>query len=110
MSTITGYLQDTQGTYIVKDRLATLSYQMLWSDWLPQGMTIVSVAYSIGAPAYNPTPLVASQSGVTNGNATHVTLSAGTVGKIYTVTAQITLDNGHVDRRLFRVQIANRSA
>lgn len=110
MTTITGYKQDTQGTYIVKDRLATLTYSMNWSEYLAQGVTVSSVSYSLTNPTYNPTPMTISTSGVSGGNVTFVVLAAGTAGKIYTVTAQITLDNSQVDRRSFRVKVENRSA
>jgi hypothetical protein len=110
MTTITGYKQDTQGTYIVKDRLATLTYSMNWTEWLPTGVTVASVSYSVTPPTYNPTPLTLSSSGVSGGNVTFVVLGAGTAGKIYTVTAQITLDNSQIDRRSFRVKVENRSA
>jgi hypothetical protein len=110
MSTITGYKQDKEGAYIEKDRLATLTYSMNWADWLPAGTSIASVSYSLTNPAYNPTPLTISTSGVSAGNLTYVVLSAGTVNKVYTVTAQITLDNSQVDRRNFRVKVENRSA
>jgi hypothetical protein len=110
MTTITGYKQDTQGTYIVKDRLATLTYSMDWTEWLPTGASVASVSYSLTNPTYNPTPITISTSGVSGGNVTFVVLAAGTAGKIYTVTAQITLDNSQVDRRSFRVKVENRSA
>ena len=105
MSTETGYKQDTQGVYIEKDRLATLTYSMDWSDWLPTGTSITAVTYTLGNPQYNPTPLTINSSGVQGGNLTYAVLSAGTKGKIYTVTAQITLDNGQIDRRHFRVKV-----
>jgi hypothetical protein len=110
MTTITGYKQDTQGTYIVKDRLATLTYSMDWTEWLPTGASVASVSYSLTNPTYNPTPMTISTSGVSGGNVTFVVLAAGTAGKIYTVTAQITLDNSQIDRRSFRVKVENRSA
>lgn len=110
MSTITGYLQDKEGTWIPKDRLATLTYSMDWSEWLPQGASIASVSYSLTNPQYNPTPLVINSSGVQGGTITYAVLSGGTKGKIYTVTAAITLDNGQTDRRAFRVRVEDRSA
>lgn len=110
MTTITGYKQDKEGAYIEKDRLATLTYSLNWADWLPAGTSIASVSYSLTNPAYNPTPLTISTSGVSGGNLTYVVLAAGTVNKVYTVTAQITLDNSQVDRRSFRVKVENRSA
>lgn len=110
MTTITGYQQDKEGVWIPKDRLATLTYSMDWSQWLPTGTTISAVTYTLTNPAYNPTPLVINSSGVSGGNTTYAVLSAGTLNKIYTVTAQITLDNAQTDRRAFRVKIENRSA
>jgi hypothetical protein len=110
MTTITGYKQDTEGSYIAKDRLAELTYSMDWSEWLPLGVTVTAVSYALTNPAYNPTPLTISTSGVVGGNVTFVVLAAGTAGKIYTVTAQITLDNSQTDRRSFRVRVENRSA
>ena len=110
MSTITGYQQDKDGVWIPKDRLATLTYSMDWSQWLPTGAQISAVSYSLTNPQYNPTPLVIDSSGVSGGNTTYAVLSAGTKGKIYTVTAAITLDSGQTDRRSFRVKVEDRSA
>lgn len=110
MSTITGYKQDTEGAWIEKDRLATLTYSMDWADWLPQGASIASVSYSLTNPTYNPTAMTINSSGVSAGNLTYAVISGGTVNKIYTVTAAITLDNGQTDRRSFRIKVQNRSA
>jgi hypothetical protein len=110
MSTITGYKQDQEGAWIAKDRLATLVYSMDWSEWLATGQTVTAVTYSITAPTYNPTPLTISTSGIRTGDKiTYVKLAAGTAGKVYTVTASITTDDGAVDRRYFRVKVENRS-
>jgi len=110
MSTISGYKYDTEGAYIEKDRLATLVYTIDWTDWLAAGEIISAVSYSITAPTYNPTPLTISTSGIRTGDKiTYVKLAAGTVNKVYTVTAQITTDGGAVDRRSFRVKVENRS-
>lgn len=110
MSTITGYQQDKDGVWIPKDRLAELTYSMDWSQWLPTGAAIATVTYSLTNPTYNPTPVVIESSGVAGGTVTYAVLSGGTLNKIYTVTAQITLDSGQTDRRAFRVKIENRSA
>ena len=110
MTTITGYQQDKDGVWIQKDRLATLTYSMDWSEWLPTGTSIASVSYTLTNPQYNPTPLTIASSGVEGGDTTYAVLSAGTKGKIYTVTAQITLDNSQTDRRSFRVRVEDRSA
>ena len=110
MSTITGYKKDTEGLYIAKDRLAKLTYSLDWTDWLPTGVTVASVSYALTNPTYNPTPLVIESSGVSTGKVTYAILSAGTVKKIYTVTATVTLDSGQIDRRNFRVKVEDRSA
>jgi hypothetical protein len=36
-------------------------------------------------------------------------LAAGTVNKVYVVTAAITTDSGAVDRRQFKVKVENRT-
>ena len=110
MSTITGYKQDKFGHWIEKDRLATLTYTLDWSQWLPQGASISTVSYDLTNPSYNPTPLTVNSSGVQGGNTTYAVLSAGTNNKIYTVTATVTLDNGQTDRRAFRVKVEDRQA
>ena len=110
MSTITGYRQDTEGAYIVKDRLARLIYTMDWSDYLAQGVAISSVTYSLQTRANDPTPIVQHSSGVQSGTKTYVEISAGAVNKTYTVTAAVTFDNGETDRRSFRLKIENKSA
>lgn len=109
MSTITGYQQDKEGVWIPKDRLASLTYSMDWSQYLPTGASISSVSYALTNPAYNPAPLVIESSGVQS-TLTYAVLSGGTINKIYTVTATIIMDNGETDRRAFRVKIENRSA
>jgi hypothetical protein len=111
MSTITGYKQDTYGSWIQKDTEAQLVYTMDWSEWLATGETIASVTYSIAARANDANPPVIESQGRTNANtATYVEISAGTVGKIYTVTASIQTDSGATDRRNFRIRVENRTA
>jgi uncharacterized protein YndB with AHSA1/START domain len=106
---ITGYQRDTQGIYINKDPNARLTYTFEWADWLPAGTALSAVSYSLQVRANDPTPLVNHSSGI-SGTKTFITLSGGGAGKVYTVTAQITLNNGNIDRRNFRVRVENRSA
>ena len=110
MTTITGYKQDTQGTWIPKDPEARLVYSMDWSEWLAQGQTVSAVSYSHNSRANDPDPVIIHSQGVQTGIITYVELSVGSVGKIYTITAAITTDDGSLDRRSFRVKIENRSA
>jgi hypothetical protein len=108
--TRTGYEKDTQGSWIAKDPHATLIYSMDWSEWLPQGDSLTQVTYGLQVRANDPQPLVKGNNGVQSGTITFVELSGGQVGKVYTVTANITTDSGLIDSRNFRVKVENRSA
>lgn len=108
MSTITGYKQDAQGHWIPKDPEARLVYSLDWSEWLALGQTIVAVTYSHNSRANDPDPLIIHTSGVSEGVITFAEISGGSVGKIYTVTAAITTDDGSNDRRAFRIKLENR--
>jgi hypothetical protein len=110
MITQTGYQQDNQGSWIAKDNLATLTYTLDWSDWLQVGEQLTSVTYALQVRANDPQPLVKTTDGYepTNGT-TYITLSAGQVNKVYTVTATITTNQGNTDRRSFRVKVEQRT-
>ena len=108
--TTTGFQQDTQGVWIAKDPVAELVYVFDWADWLSTGDTISTVAYTLQVRANDPAPLVRVSQGVQSGVRTYVELRGGQVGKVYTVTAQITTVDGVIDRRNFRVKVENRSA
>ena len=112
MSTLekTGYLQDQQGIYILKDPNARLIYTFDWSEWLPVGDTVTSVNYTLQVRTNDPTPLIRQSQGVQSGTKTYVEISGGGAGKVYTVTAQIGTNNGSIDRRNFRIKVENRSA
>lgn len=109
MTTITGYKQDTLGTYIPKDPEARLVYSMDWSEWLAQGQTIVSVDYTHNSRANDADPVIIHSEGVQGGTVTYAEISGGSVGKIYTITAAIATDDSSLDRRNFRLKIENRS-
>jgi hypothetical protein len=107
----TGYLEDTQGSWIAKDPSAVLTYNMLWTEWIPEGDAISSVSYVLQVRANDPSPLVkVSQSFDANAKITSVKLSGGQVGKVYTVTATLVTSDGLTDRRSFRVKVENRTA
>lgn len=110
MSTITGYKQDTQGAYIMKDPVAQLVYSMDWSEWLAQGQTITSVNYTENSRVNDTAPLVIESEGVQGGLVTYAEISGGAVGKTYIVTAEITTDDGSIDRRAFKILVQNRLA
>lgn len=106
----TGYQQDNQGSWISKDPEAQLIYSLDWSQWLPTGDSLASVVYSLQVRANDPAPLIKNTEGVQSGTISYVELSGGQVGKIYTVTAEVTTTDGNIDRRNFRVKVENRSA
>lgn len=108
MSTITGYKKDTVGAYIDKDPGARLIYSMDWSEWLPQGDTVSTAAYTISTITGDATPIVKHQEGVEGGTVSFVELSGGTAKEIYTVTATITTANGNIDKRRFRLKVDSR--
>jgi hypothetical protein len=108
--TRTGYERDNQGVWILKDPEAELVYSMDWTEWLPQGDTLSTATYTLQVRANDPAPLVRVSQGVQSGVISYVELSGGQVGKIYTVTAEVTTVDGLVDRRNFRVRVENRSA
>lgn len=111
MSTITGYKQDTQGAWIAKDPESQLVYSMDWSEWLSTGQSIVAVDYTENSRINDTAPLVIESEGVTNaGTLTYAEISGGAVGKVYTVTAEITTDDGAIDRRAFKIRVENRYA
>lgn len=110
MSTITGYKQDKEGVYIDKDPEAQLTYTMEWNQWLPTGANLQSVTYTENSRANDPAPITIESSGIANTTQTYVELAGGSVGKVYTITADITLDSGQTDRRAFKVRVLNRLA
>lgn len=109
VSTITGFKRDNEGAYIDKDPEAQLVYSIDWTQWLQTGQTITAVTYSENSRVNDTAPLVIESEGISSGTLTYVELSGGAVGKVYTVTAEITTDDGAVDRRNFRVKVLNRS-
>lgn len=109
MATRSGFTQTLQGLTIDKDVEAKLAYTFDWVDWLPTGDSLSTVDYTITARANDPDPLVKVSQGI-QGTRTYVELSDGQLGKVYTVTAKITTNDGLIDRRNFRVKVLNRSA
>ena len=106
----TGYEKDTLGSWIAKDPEAELIYSMDWSQWLLGTDTIYAVTYALQVRANDPEPLVKVESGILQGTTTWVKINGGQVGKVYTVTADVTTASGDKDRRSFRIKVENRSA
>ena len=105
----TGFEQTIQGLRIEKDTEAQLIYTFNWAEWLPDGDSLSTAAYTITARANDPDPLIKVSEGI-SGDTTYVELSDGQQGKTYTVTCRITTADGLIDRRNFRVKVLARSA
>lgn len=108
MATLTGFLQDNEGSYIDKDTEAILDYTVDWINWLPTGETISASSWSVEAITGDLDPLTSTGPTFTSTKAI-VTLRNGTAGKIYKVYNQITTNSGKVDRRYFRVKVKTRT-
>lgn len=94
---------------IDKDQEAILSYAFDWSDWLQGGDTILSATYAVQARLNDPNPIVIEDSGVAV-DKTFCYLSGGQLNKSYQVSCKITTSMGLTERRVFTVNVVNRSA
>jgi hypothetical protein len=104
MATLTGFLQDNEGSYIDKDPSAVLSYTLDWSDWLPTSTTISTSTWAITTFTGDASPLT-SVTTTNTGTTAIIKLSGGTVGRVYTVTNTITTSGTLTDRRHFRIKV-----
>jgi hypothetical protein len=108
MATLTGFLKDNEGLYIMKDEDAVLTYSLDWSDWLPTGTVITSNSFTVETLAGDTDALVKSSQSNTDTVAT-IKVSGGTSGKIYKVYNTITITGSLIERRYFRVKVTARS-
>lgn len=108
MSTITGFLKDNEGVYIVKDSEATLTYSIDYSNWVTNSDTINSSVYAVQSITGDADPLtIVAQSNTTT--QTTVKISGGTSGNIYKVFNTIITSGGLTERRYFRIRVETRS-
>jgi len=105
----TGFTQTPLGLEINKDVEGQLVYTFQWSDFLAEGDSLSTVAYSVAARRNDPTPVTIESSGI-SGTKTYVELAGGQQDKTYIVTAKITTADGIVDRRNFRLNVVERTA
>lgn len=100
------------GSSFIKDPSAVLDFRFDWaaltngsgdSDWLVSGETISSYAVTVEDG------LTKDSDGKTDSD-TSVTvwLSGGTAGRDYTVSCEITTDQGRTDERSVEVRVRNR--
>lgn len=105
----TGFEQTLQGLIITKDPEAKLTYALDWAQWLPTGDELSTVTWDIVARINDPDPLVEVSSGI-QGTKTYIQLQGGQTGKTYTLHALVNTTDGLIDRRFFKVKVADRSA
>lgn len=107
--TATGFELQANILTIKKDIESTLSYAFDWVDWLQSGDTIDTVEYTVQARLNDPSPIIIESSGIAV-NKTFCYLSGGQVNKSYQISCKITTAAGLIERRVFLVQVQNRSA
>lgn len=109
MATLTGYLKDNEGLYIVKDPSANLDYSIDWSDWLPAGSTVSTSSWTLEDVTGDTTPLTGSGAQIIGNDKTVITINGGTTGYIYKIYNTITTSGGLTERRYFRIKVEARS-
>ena len=107
MSTLTGFRQDRQGTYIEKDPYAVLDYSLDWTNWMPTGEVISTISITAETISGDAAPLTIDSTTNTDYIATAY-ISGGTVGNIYNVEYRIVTDNSKQDSRNFRIKVVER--
>lgn len=92
----------------IKDPDAVLDYIFDWSDWLPNGDTIISSEFVISPGlTIGPGPNGGPDQYFTTTNAT-VWLSGGSQGQPYAVTNQVTTAGGRTDDRTITIRVQQR--
>jgi len=109
MPSLTGFKEDRVGTYIEKDPYSVLDYSLDWTNWMPSGDTITTIAITAETIAGDSAPLTIDSNSNTNYIAT-ATISGGTAGNIYNVEYKIDTTNGLKDSRNFRIKVVERQA
>lgn len=110
MSTTTGFKQDNFGSYIDKDPHAVLNYTIDWTDWI-DGDQIESSTWTVttySTSTVDTSVLTVDNTAISGNKKSIVTLSAGTVGNIYSVRNTIVTANDLTESRAFRVKVVNR--
>lgn len=108
--TQTGFKKDHQGTYIVKDPGASITYTIDWSDWLSTASNISVSTWTISTVTGDGANALAKVSdGIRSANQhTYIEVNLGTAGNIYTVKNTVTTTDGTTDVRRFRVKVEDR--
>jgi len=110
MTTTTGFKQDNQGSYILKDPQAKLNYAIDWSDWLGAD-TITSSTWAVtsfSTSTVDTTTLAVNSSSISANTTTIAVVTGGTSGNIYNLTNKVWTNNSLIERRSFRVKVEDR--
>ena len=114
MANTTGFFKNRDGIGIEKDPTANVAYTLDWSQYLPTGQIISSVAVTIetisgdAAPLQHPTN-AATDVVIINNNKVRIRVEGGTDGNVYDIACQITTDGGDIDTRHFKVIVKERN-
>ena len=104
--TVSAYQVDSNGYFTIKDPAEVLEYTNDWTDELQENETITNSDWTITTIDGDPAPLASDpiDEVIRNGDKlVSLTLSAGTIGNIYTVYNTVTTSSGEVARRKYRV-------
>lgn len=85
----------------IKDPGATLDYSFDWTDWLGASETITATSWTVPAGLTK----------VSESNSSYVStcrISGGTLNTSYTVTCQITTNEGEIDQRSLQLVVQDR--
>jgi hypothetical protein len=101
-----GFLKDVTGTYILKDPEANLQYGVDWKDWLETSDQVSTSTWRLETTGTSVDLLVEGVAVLDN--VSLASISAGTIGEIYTVANIIETQQGYKDTRRFRVKVEKR--
>lgn len=85
----------------IKDPGAILDYSFDWTDWLGTNETITATSWTVPAG-------LTKVSEAFSAYVSTCRISGGTAGTGYTVTCQITTNEGEIDRRSLLLTVENR--
>lgn len=107
MPTQTGFKKDIQGSWILKDPGAYLTYTIDWSDWLSLGANLSTSTWTIETIPGDTTPITNEGTSIIDNQAV-IQLQGGKAGEMYTITNTVTTDDGLTDVRRFRIKVEQR--
>ena len=108
--TQSGFKKDVQGTYIVKDPGAIITYTVDWTDWLPTTSNISTSTWTtstVTGDSGNALAKVSDGIRADNKN-TYIEVQKGTDGNTYVAKNTVVTTDGTTDVRRFRIRVQDR--